>query len=498
MNAPDPIKVYDARWEEQEFDDDQVRRLFEAAVAYGRELNADTVVLARDGRLAAGRVAELAAETAVRMGMRTYLCADPVGTPHGYFLFHHVSLQHPATMGLMITASHNPRQYIGVKFVVPGVQAVGLNCGPMGGLARVREHYHAAGRRAAVPGGRLRLINRTREFIEFSIGQSGLVPGELSGLKVVIDGMHGSAGAEMALALQQAGAEIEALRIVPDGRFPTGSPNPTSRGKMDAAVRRAAETGCRAVVGLDGDGDRLVLGDGRGILSAGFAAVAVLEACGLGRGAKPLPVLHDPKVSPPALACWRELNAVPVLFRNGHSQIKEYMRRTDALAAAEESGHYYHRITMAGLTAWYENPILTALLFAASIHRDPGLMDRLWALQHQVLTTGEYNCQFPDDDARDRALAEVIRRLVDEGAETATATDDGVDLEGTVVRRGVRLDGDEPVLEPGWYSGYLRIATNEKAVARSYFSAADPAVLEVVQCQVRTTWLSEFGGRVIE
>ncbi len=498
MSAQDPIKVYDARWEEHEFDDDQVRRLFEAAFAYGRELNADTAVLARDGRLAAGHVLELAAEAAVRMGLRTYLCAEPIGTPHGYFLTHHVSLQHPRTIGAMITASHNPRQYIGAKFVMPGMQAVGLNCGPMGGLARVREHYHAADRPAPAAGGCLKLIDLTREFIEFSIGQSGLCPGELSGLRVVVDGMHGSAGPEMVLALQQAGAEVEPLRIVPDGRFPTGSPNPTSRGKMDAAVRLAAETGCRAVVGLDGDGDRLVLGDGRGILSAGFAAVAVLEACGLGRAAKPRPVLYDPKVSPPALAQWRRLNAVPILFRNGHSQIKDYMRRLDALAAAEESGHYYHRITLGDLTAWYENSILTTLLFAASIRRDPGLMDRLWALQNRVLSTGEFNCQFADDDTRDRALAELIRQLSAQGAGTVRATDDGIDLEGTVVSRGVRLAGDEAVLEPGWYSGYLRIATNEKAVARSYFSAADPAVLEAVQEQVRRTWLSNFGGRVVE
>ena len=70
LSGRDPIKVYDARWEVDESDDDAVRRLFEATFAYGRELNADTVTLARDGRLGAGRVLEIATETALRMGFQ--------------------------------------------------------------------------------------------------------------------------------------------------------------------------------------------------------------------------------------------------------------------------------------------------------------------------------------------------------------------------------------------------------------------------------------------
>src|SRR5690606_17213755 len=119
------------------------------------------------------------------------------------------------------------------------------------------------------------------------------------------------------------------------------------------------EADCQAVIGVDGDGDRIVFGDRRGILTAGFAFVPILRAClestqqaaGSGqRAAAPPPVLYDPKVSPLALAEWGKLGARPVLFRNGHSQIKDYMTRIGALAAAEESGHYYHRITLDGLT----------------------------------------------------------------------------------------------------------------------------------------------------
>ena len=128
MAARDPIKVYDARWEVHEFADDAIVRLFEATFAYGRQLGVDTVTLARDGRLGAGHVLELAMDTAVRMGLLAYLCPGPVSTPHGYFLALHTTQEHPHTMGLMVTASHNPRQYVGVKFTVPP-------CRPSGWIA---------------------------------------------------------------------------------------------------------------------------------------------------------------------------------------------------------------------------------------------------------------------------------------------------------------------------------------------------------------------------
>jgi phosphomannomutase len=102
------------------------------------------------------------------------------------------------------------------------------------------------------------------------------------------------------------------------------------------------------VIGVDGDGDRIVFGDRRGILTAGFAFVPILQTCLRGTTPHtPIPVLYDPKVSPLALAEWGRLGALPVLFKKGHSQIKDYMTQIGAIAAAEESGHYYHRITPA-------------------------------------------------------------------------------------------------------------------------------------------------------
>jgi phosphomannomutase len=476
MSNRDPIKVYDARWEEGDFSDGEVSRLFEAVLLYGRELGVDTVTIARDARTGAGRVMELALELGVRAGLRVFACAEPISTPHSYFLSLATARNHPQTLGLTITASHNPASYLGLKITVPILQAVGLDSGPKGGLARVRDLYHGQEALPERSGGSLHFLNLSEEYLRFSMEAASVAEGELGGLEVVLDAMNGSAGPEVHKALELCGARVRPLRIVPDGRYPTGSPNPTSAGKMDRAVALAGATGAVAVIGTDGDGDRLVFGDGRGILSAGFVFIPVLRSARQqadssfesdGR------VLYGPKVNPLALSEWRKLGVRPALFRNGHSQIKERMRRLDCIAAVEESGHYYHRVRYGDLTAYCENSLLTILLWLKSRRVDPQLCDRLWALQRRVFTTGELNFQLDDDRNRDLALAKLLELFQKDGAVLTSQTPDGVDLQGTVVARGVPPNASAPRGGSPWYSGYLRVATNEGAVLRVYLSAAD-------------------------
>ncbi len=498
MPAHDPIKVYDARWEAADFTDDEVTRLFEATYAYGRLLGVDTVALTRDARLAAAHVLELGTAAALRMGLRVYLRPEPISTPQGYFTTLEVTREHPQTMGLGITASHNPAAYIGIKFTVPTVQAIGYDCGPLGGLAKVRAIYHQAARPAAAPGGELHVIDLGREYLDFSLAAAGLAPGALAGLRVVLDAFHGSAGPELFQVLRRAGAEVLPLRLIPDGHFPTGSPNPTSQGKMDQAVALASAEGADVVIGVDGDGDRIVFGDGRGILTAGFVTLPILSAAGLAGQAAAPAVLYDPKVSPLALAEWGRLGVCPVLFRNGHSQIKDYLRQLDAPAAAEESGHYYHRLQRGGLTVYCENSALTILLFLRAVRQDGGLMDRLRQMQDQVFTTGEFNYQFDSDATRDRALAAAVALFCAEGAQPVTHTPEGIDLEGTVLSRGVHLEPGQVGLDEGWYSGYLRVATNEKGVVRSYFSAGSTAAGQRVEAATRRLLEDQFDGQVVD
>lgn len=499
MSIEDPIKVYDARWEMDDFSDDEVRRLLRASLAYGRSIEVDTVVITRDARLHAAHLMQMAAEEAVRMGLRVYLRPEPISTPQAYFTALCVSEEHPRTMGLAITASHNPRQYIGIKFTVPTVQAIGLDCGPSGGLRQVRHLYHSSDTFEPVSGGSLHMLELGREYVDFSMAQSGVGHGDLDGLSVVIDSLHGSAGPEIYTALTRAGVRVEAVHLVPDARFPAGSPNPTSAGKMEKAIALAREHDLQLTIGIDGDGDRVVFGDQRGILTAGFIAVPILRQLGLTEGPdQPTRVMYDPKVNPLALAEWGRLNIQPVLFRNGHSQIKHYMTAHRIPAAVEESGHHYYRITKGDLTISTENSIMTVLLLLKAVKEQPGLLDELWSEQQLVCTTGEFNYQFHDDDVRDAAESAVVSHFAAHSAEVTTTTPDGVDLDGTLLNHGVQLNPGAVVMADDWYRGFVRISTNEKHVLRCYFSTGSADRGEQLRAEAAHIMEEQFNGKLID
>jgi phosphomannomutase len=493
----DPIKVYDARWEAHEFSDAEVSRLFEAALIYGRQMGVDTVVLTRDARLHAGRALALGVDAAMRGGFTVFADPSPCSTPQSYHTTLRLAADHSDLMGLTVTASHNPAGYVGVKFTVPIVQAIGLDCGPEGGLSRVRTIYHSDQSLPAGDAGQLHIIDQTDAYIHDSLEAAGIAPGDLAGVRVVLDTMNGSAGPALHRALRLAGVQVIPHRLIPDGTFPTGSPNPTSQGKLDNAIALATEHDADLLIGVDGDGDRLVFGDGRGILTAGFAFVAILQAMGIDSNHRP-PVLYDPKVNPLALVAWRRQGVRPVLFRNGHSQIKDYMTRINAVAAAEESGHYYHRFSLGGHTVSYENSLLTVLLMLRSLRDEPSLLDDLWRQQGQIFTTGEFNYQCSDDAVRDAALDRLVEHFKADGAIVADKAEDGSDLQGICLSRGVHLSENRTTLADDWFSGYIRVATNEKGVVRCYFSSGDQALGRTIEQQARQLLEERFAGKVVE
>ncbi|RKX80475.1 MAG: hypothetical protein DRP57_12980, partial [Spirochaetes bacterium] len=228
----------------------------------------------------------------------------------------------------------------------------------------------------------------------------------------------------------------------------------------------------------------------RGTLNAGFASLPVLKAL---IKLPELPggqtrVIYDPKVSPLALLKWKEIDIIPYLFRNGHSQIKDYMHKIGAMAAVEESGHFYHTLSLDNLTMYGENSIVTTLLFLKALKDNPSIMDSLWELQNSVFTTGEFNFKFKNDSIRDRALKDITDSLSrGKNVETASYTKDGIDLQGTVISSGLNsssISNESKDLTGNWYSGYFRASTNEKAILRAYVSASDPDTGEELEQKV--------------
>ena len=497
----DPIKTYDARWEVSEFDDQEVQRLFEASLGYARMIGVDTLVLTRDARLGCARVMEIGMNVAIEAGFRLFVCFDPISTPLSYFVTMQTIVNFPGTMGLTVTASHNPKQYVGIKYTVPTVEAIGYDCGPMGGLKKVKELYHQADFvLAKVEGGSMTIVqNPVDDYINYTFNLAGLAAGELKGLSVILDTFNGSAGPELYRALTKAGVIIAPLRLAPNGEFPSGSPNPTSQNKMESAIELAIKNDADLIIGIDGDGDRIVFGDHKGVFSAGFVMIPILKSIlsrvngtGLSR------VLYDPKVNPMALLKWAELNAEPVLFRNGHSQIKAFMKETGAIAGAEESGHFYHQLPLGDMVVSGENSLYTILLFLKSVQQNKAIIKEIRTFQDQIFTSGEFNFEFGDDKIRDNAMSAVIEIFENDHARLTTHSENGDDLEGTVIYKGISTDSGKMELEKEWYAAYVRTATNEKGVVRTYISACDRNVGFGLQEKIVRLLADKFKGKEIE
>ena len=498
----DPIKTYDARWEVSEFDDNEVRRLFEATFGYARLIYVDTLVFARDARLGCARVIEIGIEAAVKSGFRVLACFDPMSTPMTYFMAMQANLQYPNTMGLTITASHNPKQYVGIKFTVPGVEAIGYGCGPLGGLTKIKELYHSEAFVPEIkPGGSLEVIGHPGEqYIRYTIDLANILPGGLKGLKIVLDTFNGSAGPELYRALCLTGVDVIPLRLTPNGDFPTGSPNPTSQNKMDAAIQRAIAENADLLIGIDGDGDRIVFGDQKGVFSAGFVMIPILKTIIDQHGFtnENHKVLYDPKVNPLALEKWAEMNVVPVLFRNGHSQIKQFMKENGVLAGAEESGHFYHKLKLEHLNVSGENSLYTILLLLRTVINERSIIQQIREMQDLIYTSGEFNFHYNDDQRTDAAMCAVLEVFKSDQAYLTTTSEGGIDLEGTVVYKGVRFQNGNVELDHEWYAAYVRSATTERGVVRSYISSSDAAYGELIKEKLVKILKYTFEGTEIE
>lgn len=396
------------------------------ARAFAVVTRAGTVVLARDPRESSPALSKAVASGLMAQGVRV-LDLGLAGTEEMYFATAHLG----AGGGIMVTASHNPRDYNGMKLVGPG--AVPLSDSD---FARVRGLTDADPDRA--PGGSCEDARAVRAAYVAHV--AGLV-GPVGPLRVLVNSGNGAAGPTLdALAegLARRGARLDLVRMhhAPDGAFPNGIPNPLlpeNRPQTEAAVRAAsADMG----VAFDGDFDRCFLFDGQGGFLDGEHVVALLAQAQLALhpGAA---IVHDPRV------VWAVEDAIhrgggrSVLAPTGHVFLKAAMRATGAVYGGEMSAHHYFRDFMAcdsGMIPW--------LLVAGLIGRSGrSLADLVGDLRREFPSSGEINFAVPDPAA-------VMARVQAALASVAMAEDrtDGLSLSFGDWRLNLRASNTEPLL----------------------------------------------------
>jgi phosphomannomutase len=239
--------------------------------------------------------------------------------------------------GIMITASHNPADYNGMKLVCKGARPVSGDSG-LFAIADMIAHKRCPSA-SADKGGRSTLSLK-ENYIEHLLGY--VRPAELKPLKIVVNSGNGCAGPVIDLLENRLPFRFVKLHHRPDGNFPNGVPNPLLPDKREETARMVREQGADLGIAWDGDFDRCFFWDESGNFIEGYYLVGLLATELLKKepGAK---ILHDPRLIWNTREMVAAAGGVPIATKTGHAFIKERMRQENALYGGEMSAHHYFR-----------------------------------------------------------------------------------------------------------------------------------------------------------
>ena len=380
------FKAYDIRGRvPDELNEALARRI---GAATSELLGPGPVVLGRDVRLTSAGLQSALAE-GFRASGRDVIDIGLCGTEEVYFQTDHLG----AAGGVMVTASHNPMDYNGLKLVREGARPISADTG----LMTVRDRALDPGFEPGTGHGGQRTVSDKSAYIQRLLGYVEGVA--LKPLKIVSNPGNGGAGMIVDLLAPHLPFEFIRVQHEPDGSFPNGIPNPIlpeSRAATADAVRRhGADLG----IAWDGDFDRCFFFDGDGRFIEGYYLVGLLAKALLQRdpGGK---VIHDPRLLWNTVEMVRDAGGEPVQCKSGHAFIKERMRAVDAIYGGEMSAHHYFRdfaFCDSGMVPWL---LITALISTSGLSLAELVEERI----RKFPCSGEINFTVGDAPAAIRAV----------------------------------------------------------------------------------------------
>jgi phosphomannomutase len=380
------------------------------------------VGLGRDMRLTAPSMAAAVREGLVAEGARV-LDAGMVATE----MLYHLVGSRQLDGGAMVTASHNPKAYTGVKLVREGALALSGDAG----IGDVRGEIEA-GLGEAPGGGSVEEVDVWDEYREHAL--SFIDPAKVKPMVVVVDGGNGMAGPMAGPILRRLGLDLEEMYFEPDGEFPDHEPNPLLEENRRLIIDRVRASGADLGIAWDGDADRCFFIDGEGVFCDGDFVCALLARAALAkdRGAT---ILYDPRSSRAVADVVAAAGGRSDLCRVGHAFFKARMREEDAVFGGEVSGHYYFR------DFWNaDSGTIPALLILELLSAEGRSLAELMAeFRSRYFISGEINSEVPDAAAK---MEEIAARY-DDGEITRL---DGVSVDYPDWHFNVRPSNTEPLL----------------------------------------------------
>ncbi len=324
------FKAYDARGKvPDDLNEDIAYRI---GRAYAEFIQPRQVAVGRDARLSSDRLFDALSRGLLDSGVDV-LDLGICGTEGVYFAAFHRQLDG----GIMITASHNPADYNGFKFVRHGARPISADSG-LKDIHRIAEQSSYS---AATKSGRIIPTDLRGAYIDHLLGYLSNING-LKPFKIVVNSGNGVSGPVIDLLEPHLPFEFIKLQHEPDGTFPNGVPNPMlPEGRavtQDAIRQHKADFG----VAWDGDFDRCFLFDHNGRFIEGYYIVGLLAVQLLKQNPGAL-IVHDPRLTWNTRELVEKNHGQPVLSKAGHAFIKETMREVDAVYGGEMSAHHYFR-----------------------------------------------------------------------------------------------------------------------------------------------------------
>jgi phosphomannomutase len=331
--------------------------------------------------------------------------------------------------GVVVTASHNPADYNGMKLVVKGARPVTGEYGLKEMARLILEDGLPAS--AAIPG-RLSACDYKEEYIRHLLGYIAVE--QMKPLKIVVNSGNGCAGAIIDRLEGHLPFRFIKVHHEPDGSFPHGVPNPLLPENRAETARAVLENGADMGIAWDGDFDRCFFWDEKGNFIEGYYVVGLLALEMLAKepGAK---ILFDPRLIWNTIEQVQKAGGMPIMTRTGHAFIKERMRLEDAIYGGEMSAHHYFRnfgYCDSGMIPWL---LVASLLSRGGAKLSQLVADRMAAYP----VSGEINSRVADPDA-------VIARIKEKYRDGEMDYTDGLSVAYARYRFNVRKSNTEPLL----------------------------------------------------
>lgn len=440
------FRAYDIRGVvDKQLTPDVVRQIGRAIGSEAYDRGEQKVIVARDGRLSGPSLLEALKQGLMESG-RDVIDIGEVPTPVLYFATHYLD----ARSGVMLTGSHNPKDFNGLKMVLAGETLSGDDIQKL--YQRIVKNDLMSGK------GNQEKANILGDYIGQITGDVALA----QHLKIVIDCGNGVAGKVAPELYRALGCEVIELYCEVDGNFPNHHPDPSKPANLKELIERVKSEGADIGLAFDGDGDRLgvVASDGTIIWPDRQMMLFAMDLLSRHPGSD---VIFDVK-------CTRGLAKVisghggrPLMWKTGHSLIKAKMRETGALLAGERSGHIFIK------ERWYgfDDGLYAGARLLEILALDFRKSAEIFSILPDAPSTPELNLDIADDK-KFQFVEELAKRAQFHGGEVNTID-------------GVRVDWAD-----GW--GLVR-ASNTTPCLVIRFEADDEQAMKRIQAQFRTQML---------